>query len=61
MTVNALSTLTHLEDFLAGTQPVTFSVLSTKADCYQWIQASLVKFEYLTLSRSLTRASSAAT
>jgi transposase InsO family protein len=51
MTVNALTTLTHLEEFLAGTQPVTFSVLSTKDDCYQWIQASLVKFEYLTLSK----------
>jgi hypothetical protein len=33
MTVNALTTLTHLEDFLAGTQPVTFSVLSTKEEC----------------------------
>jgi transposase InsO family protein len=51
MTVNALTTLTHLEEFLAGTQPVTFSVLSTKDECYQWIQASLVKFEYLTLSK----------
>ena len=51
MTVNALTTLTHLEDFLAGTQPVTFSVLSTKDERYQWIQASLMKFEYLTLSK----------
>lgn len=51
MTVHALTTLTHLEDFLAGTQPVTFSVLRTKDACYQWIQASLVKFEYRTLSK----------
>ena len=51
MKLNALTTLPHLEEFLAGTQPVTFSVRSTKADCYQWIQASLVKFEYLTLSK----------
>ena len=26
-------------------------MLRTKDDCYQWIQASLVKFEYLTLSK----------
>ncbi len=51
MTVNALTTLAQLEEFLAGTQPVTFSVLSTKDECYQWIQASLVKFEYLSLSK----------
>jgi transposase InsO family protein len=51
MTLHALTTLPQLEDFLAGTQPVTFSVLSTKADCYQWIHTSLITFEYLTLSK----------
>jgi transposase InsO family protein len=51
MTLHALTTLPQLEDFLAGTQPVTFSVLSTKDDCSQWIQTSLVTFEYLTLSK----------
>jgi hypothetical protein len=40
MTINALTTMTQLEEFLAGTQPVTFSVLSTKDECYQWIQAN---------------------
>ena len=49
MKLNALTTLAQLEEFLAGTQPVTFSVLSTKDECYQWIQAILIKFEYLTL------------
>ena len=51
MTLHALTTLPQLEDFLAGTQPVTCSVLSTKDDGDQWIQTSLVKFEYLTLSK----------
>jgi transposase InsO family protein len=51
MTLHALTTLPQLEDFLAGTQSVTFSVLSTKADCYQWIHTSLITFEYLTLSK----------
>ena len=40
-----------MADFLAGTQPVTFSVLSTKEESYQWIQGNLLRFEYLTLSK----------
>ncbi len=51
MNLNALTTIAQLKDFLAGTQPVTFSVLSTKDECYQWIQGILIKFEYLTLAR----------
>ncbi len=51
MNINTLTTLAQLEEFLVGTQPVTFSVLSTKDECYQWIQANLLKFEYLTLSK----------
>ena len=35
MNINALTTMAHLEEFLAGTQPVAFSVLSTKDECYQ--------------------------
>jgi len=38
MTVNALTIFPQLEDFLAGTKPVRFSVLSTKDDWYLWIQ-----------------------
>ena len=51
MTLNALTTIAHLEEFLAGTQPVAFSVLSSKDECYQWIQTTLLRFEYLTLSK----------
>jgi hypothetical protein len=51
MTLNALTTIAQLEEFLAGTQPVAFSVLSTKEERDQWIQATLLKFAYLTLSR----------
>ena len=51
MKLTALTTLTHLEEFLAGTQPVAFSVLSTKDECYQWIQATLIQFRYQTLSK----------
>ncbi len=52
MNINALTAMAHLEDFLAGTQPVAFSVLSTKDECYEWIQTSLLTFEYLTLSKT---------
>ena len=51
MTLNALTSLAQVADFLSGTQPVTFSVLSTKDECYQWIQANLLRFEYLTLAK----------
>jgi len=51
MNIQALKTVEQLEDFLAGTQPVTFSVLSTKDEGYQWIQGILITFEYLTLTK----------
>lgn len=51
MNINALTTMAQLEEFLAGTQPVAFSVLRTKDEWYQWIQATLIQFEYLTLSK----------
>ncbi len=51
MNIHALQTIAQLEEFLAGTQPVTFTVLSTKDECYQGIQETLIKFEYLTLSK----------
>jgi hypothetical protein len=51
MKLNALTSLAQVADFLSGTQPVTFSALSTKDECYQWIQANLLRFEYLTLTK----------
>jgi len=48
MKLNALTTLAQMEVFLAGTQPVTFSVLRTKDECCQWIQVNLLTLEYLT-------------
>jgi len=51
MTLEDLTTIDQLEDFLSGTQAVVFSVLSDKDACYRWIQRELVKFRYLKLSR----------
>jgi hypothetical protein len=53
MKLNALTTLAQMDAFLTGTQPVAFSVLSPKDECYQWIQTSLLQLEYLTHSRPL--------
>ncbi len=52
MKLEDLTTVEQLKDFLSGTQAVAFSVLSDKDDCYRWLQKELVKFRYLTLSRS---------
>ena len=51
MKLEDLTTIEQLEDFLAGTQVVAFSVLSDKDACYRWIQRELVKFRYLKLPR----------
>ena len=51
MKLEDLVSIDQLVDFLSGTQAVVFSVLSDKDACYQWIQATLVRFSYLTLPR----------
>ena len=51
MNVEELNSIEHLECFLAGTQAVVFEVLGAKHDRYQWKQKTLVKFNYLLLSK----------
>lgn len=51
MNINELNTIAQLEDFLNGTQPVVFSPEITKEQLYAWIQRTLVKFNYLALSK----------
>ena len=51
MKLEDLVSIDQLVDFLSGTQAVAFSVLRDKDVCYQWIQATLVRFSYLTLPR----------
>ncbi len=46
MPLNALTTLAHMKEFLAATQPVAFSLLSSKDEYYQWLQATLLTVEY---------------
>lgn len=52
MTLDKLKTIAQLREFLAGTQPVAFSVSGDKDDRYRWIQRELIRFRYLTLHRA---------
>lgn len=51
MNEQELSTIDELAAFLAGTQAIAFEVAVDKDDRYRWIQRTLVRFRYLTLSK----------
>ena len=59
MSLEQLTTITAIKQFLAGTQAVAFGVLSTKKERYSWVQKTLVKHRYMTLGKidkgSMTR------
>jgi hypothetical protein len=44
MNINDLNTIEQMEQFLSGSQAVTFLVASSKEECYRGIQRTLVKF-----------------
>ena len=46
-----LVTIKQVTQFLEGTQPIAFIVLSDKEDRYQWIQRTLIRFDYGKLKR----------
>ena len=51
MNLDNLTSIDQLAEFLSGTQTVAFSVLSNPAARYEWVQKTLVRFRYPTLSR----------
>ena len=51
MNAEDVTTIDQLNAFLKGTQPVAFEVASDKDSRYRWVQRTLVKFHYLTLSK----------
>jgi len=51
MTITNLDTIEALEAFLQGNQPVAFSVLGDKTDRYNFIRKTLVKFNYMSLTK----------
>lgn len=51
MTIENLTTIEELEHFIQGNQSVAFTVLGDKHERYQFIQKTLIKFRYFTLSK----------
>lgn len=51
MTIKNMRTIEELELFLQGNQLIAFSVLGNKTERYKFIQKTLIKFRYMTLSR----------
>ena len=51
MTIKNLDTIETLEAFLQGNQPVAFSVFGNKTERYNFIRKTLVKFNYMSLSK----------
>lgn len=51
MNVNKLTTVEALEQFLAGTEPVTFAPEDHTKTVYAWIQSTLLKFNYTQMSK----------
>jgi len=51
MTIKHLDTIEALEAFLQGNRPVAFSVLGNKTERYDFIRKTLVKIDYLNLSK----------
>jgi len=50
MNESNLKTIEQIEMFLEGIQNVEFQVKS-KDEKYEWLQATLIRFEYLTLKK----------
>ncbi len=51
MTIENLTTIEALENFIQGNQAIAFTVLGDKNERYRFIQKTLIKFRYITLSK----------
>lgn len=51
MTIENLTTTEELESFIQGNQAIAFTVLGDKHERYQFVQKTLIKFRYTTLSK----------
>ena len=52
MSLEQLTTLEAIKQFLEGTQAVAFNVATNKRERYQWVQKTLVKHRYLLLGKA---------
>jgi transposase InsO family protein len=51
MSLEQLTTLDAIKQFLDGTQAIAFNVATDKAERYRWVQKTLVKHRYLQLGK----------
>lgn len=52
MSLEQLTTINAINQFLDGTQAVAFSVAGNKQERYRWVQKTLVKHQYLLLGKA---------
>ncbi|MCP4128652.1 MAG: hypothetical protein GY753_16545 [Gammaproteobacteria bacterium] len=52
MSLEQLTTIGAIKQFLKGTQAVAFSVATNKNERYSWVQSTLVKHRYMLLSKA---------
>ena len=52
MSLEQLTTIGAIKQFLEGTQAVAFSVATHKKERYRWLQSTLVKHHYMQLSKA---------
>ncbi len=52
MSLEQLTTIDTVQQFLGGTQNVAFAVATSKKERYQWAQKTLVKHRYMLLSKA---------
>jgi transposase InsO family protein len=52
MSLEQLTTLDAIKQFLEGTQAVVFNVVTDKSERYRWVQKTLVKHRYLLLGKA---------
>ena len=52
MSLEQLTTLSAIKQFLEGTQAVAFKVVTDKAERYRWAHKTLVKHRYLLLGKA---------
>lgn len=52
MSLEQLTTIDAIKQFLEGTQAVAFSVATSKQERYRWVQKTLVKHSYLLLGKA---------
>ena len=52
MSLEQLTTIDAIDQFLEGTQAVAFSVATNKQERYRWVQKTLVKHRYMLLGKA---------